>query len=164
MHTDTPDFIEKHTYLKAPLARVWAAISRAEEFGLWFGMRFDNPPFEVGKHMKGFIVPTTVNADVAAMQKNYEGTPIDWVVIAIEPETLLQLSWHPYALKKDYDYSVEPMTLISFKLTECEGGVDLRVTESGFNQIPLDRRAEALRANDGGWAKQMELIEAYLAL
>jgi hypothetical protein len=36
------------------------------------------------------------------------------------------------------------------------------VTESGFDQIPLARRAEAFRMNDGGWAAQMKNIEAYL--
>jgi hypothetical protein len=35
--------------------------------------------------------------------------------------------------------------------------------ESGFERIPLARRAEAFRMNDGGWAAQLENIERYVA-
>ena len=40
----------------------------------------------------------------------------------------------------------------------------LTVTESGFDQIPIERRAKAFAANEGGWAAQMKLIEKYLAM
>jgi hypothetical protein len=42
-------------------------------------------------------------------------------------------------------------------------GTQLRVVESGFEGIPLARRAEALRMNDDGWAAQLENIERYVA-
>ena len=38
----------------------------------------------------------------------------------------------------------------------------LTVTESGFDRIPIARRAEALRGNDRGWSGQMKAIEEYL--
>jgi hypothetical protein len=81
----------------------------------------------------------------------------------IEPMRLFSFHWHPYALDPACDYSVEPMTLVTFALTEVEGGVQLTITESGFDQIPLARRAKAIEANDGGWAHQAKLIEKYLA-
>lgn len=34
--------------------------------------------------------------------------------------------------------------------------------ESGFDAIPIARRAKAFAANEGGWAKQAELIARYL--
>jgi uncharacterized protein YndB with AHSA1/START domain len=37
----TNDRIEKEVVLRAPLDRVWRAISDADEFGRWFGVRFD---------------------------------------------------------------------------------------------------------------------------
>ena len=40
----------------------------------------------------------------------------------------------------------------------------LTVTESGFDRIPLERRAKAFAANEQGWAKQLKLIGNYLAL
>ena len=56
------------------------------------------------------------------------------------------------------------MTLVTFELTEVEGGTLLTITEEGFEHIPLARRAKALEANDGGWTHQSKLIEKYLAL
>ena len=35
--------IRKTTVLRAPLERVWTAVSDARRFGVWFGMRFDGP-------------------------------------------------------------------------------------------------------------------------
>jgi uncharacterized protein YndB with AHSA1/START domain len=104
-----------------------------------------------------------VNADVAAKQKAYEGKKIEIWIEKIEPENLLSFRWHPFALEAGVDYSQEPTTLIEFRLEDADGGVMLTVTETGFDGIPLARRAKALEANNGGWAKQMELIEAYVS-
>ena len=60
-------------------------------------------------------------------------------------------------------YSKEPMTLVVFQLEEVPGGTKLTITESGFDQIPLERRAKAFAANDVGWTAQTKLIERYLA-
>jgi hypothetical protein len=60
------------------------------------------------------------------------------------------------------DYSAEPTTLIVFALEEVPNGVRLTVTESGFDRIPLARRAKAFTANEQGWAMVVKLIEEYL--
>jgi uncharacterized protein YndB with AHSA1/START domain len=157
----TTDRIEKNVLLRAPRAKVWRAISDSAQFGTWFGMKFDGP-FAPGATLRGVIVPTAVNAEVAKAQKPYEGTPFELQIEKIEPERLFSFRWHPYALEQGVDYSTEPTTLIVFELAEAPGGVMLTLTESGFDQIPLARRAKAFQANDGGWSKQMELIEAYV--
>lgn len=77
---------------------------------------------------------------------------------------LLSFRWHPYAVDPNADYSQEPTTLVAFELTEAPGGVQLTISESGFDGIPLKRRAEAFEANEGGWTMQMTLIEKYLAM
>jgi len=41
-------------------------------------------------------------------------------------------------------------------------GVLLTVTESGFDQIPLARRAKAFTANEQGWGMVVKLLEEYL--
>ena len=61
------------------------------------------------------------------------------------------------------DYSAEPTTLVEFRLEEADGGTLLTVVESGFDQIPLHRRAEAFRMNDGGWTEQMKNIASHVA-
>jgi uncharacterized protein YndB with AHSA1/START domain len=154
--------IEKKVLLKASRSRVWQALTNSQEFGSWFGMKLDSP-FTAGTKIKGAIMPTTVDAEVARMQKPYEGTKVELLIDRIEPEHLFSFKWHPYAVDPKMDYSKEPMTLITFTLEDRDGGVLLTVVESGFDQIPLTRRLEALKSNEGGWAKQMELIEKYLA-
>lgn len=157
------DRIEKQVLLKAPRERVWRALSEAEQFGAWFGVRFDGP-FVAGERLTGHIVPTQVDEEVAAMQAPYAGTPFEWRVEKIEPMTRIAFRWHPFAIEKSVDYASEPMTLIVFELHDAPEGILLTVTESGFDKLPPERRAKAFEANEGGWAHQMKLIAKYLAL
>src|SRR3984885_15068749 len=156
------DRIEKTILLHAPLKRVWRAISDSTEFGIWFGVKFDGP-FQAGRSMRGAIVPTTMDPEVAKAQKKHEGTPFEITVEQMESERLFSFRWHPFAVESGVDYSAEPTTLVVFAGEEVAGGVKLTVTESGFDPIPLARRAKAFMANDEGWGMQTKLIEAYLA-
>ncbi|MGA2450472.1 MAG: SRPBCC family protein [Polyangiaceae bacterium] len=161
MPTDK-DRIEKKILLHAPLGRVWRALSDARRFGAWFGVDFEGP-FTPGARMTGRIVPTTVDEEVAKLQKPYEGKPFEITVDRAEPERIFSFRWHPFAIDPAEDYSSEPTTLVVFELAEVEGGTLLTITESGFDGIPLARRAQAFAANDGGWTHQTKLIEKYLA-
>jgi uncharacterized protein YndB with AHSA1/START domain len=156
------DRIEKQILLRAPLSRVWRALSDSQEFGAWFGVRFDGP-FQPGATMRGVIVPTTVDPEVAKLQKPHEGTPFEITVEQVEPERLLSFRWHPFAIEPGVDYSAEPTTLIVFSLEQVTDGVRLTVTESGFDRIPHARRVQAFTANEHGWSIQVTLIEKYLA-
>ena len=158
----TPDRIEKKVLLRAPRERVWKAISDAKQFGTWFGVEFDGP-FVAGAHMKGRMVPTKVDAAVAKMQEPYAGRAFDCTIERIEPMTLFSFRWHPFAIDPKVDYSKEPTTLVVFELEEAAGGTQLTITESGFDKVPLERRAQAFSANEGGWAHQAELLSKYLA-
>jgi uncharacterized protein YndB with AHSA1/START domain len=157
------DQIEKEVLLRAPLERVWRAISDADEFGRWFGVRFDGP-FVAGASVAGVITPTTVDDEVAQAQEPYAGKADTWQVVAVEPQRRLAFRWHPYAVESGIDYSQEPTTLVEFTLTETTDGVLLRIVESGFDAIPAERRVSALEHNSEGWAKQTELVRKYLAL
>ncbi len=162
MGTDT-DRIEKKILLRASRERVWHAISDSQQFGSWFGVAFDEP-FVRQKRMIGKMVGTTVDAEVAKRQKTYEGVAFEFTVDRVEPQRLFSFRWHPYAMDSSVDYSKEQSTLVTFVLEEAAGGTMLTVTESGFDRIPLERRAKAFAANEQGWAAQMKLIEKYLAL
>lgn len=156
------DRIEKKVLLRASLKRVWRALSDSAEFGSWFGVRFDGP-FTVGAHMRGVVMPTTVDAAVAKAQEAYAGKPFELVVEKMEAEKLFSFRWHPFAVDANVDYSAEPMTLVEFTLEEVADGVALTVTESGFDQIPISRRAAAFTANEGGWGMVVGLIAKYVA-
>src|SRR6202163_4929296 len=151
------DRIEKTILLRAPRKRVWRALSDSTEFGTWFGIKFDGP-FTPGARMRGVLVPTTVNAEVGKAQKEFEGKQFEITIEQMEPERLFSFRWHPYAVERDVDYSAEPTTLVVFVLEEVADGIMLTVTESGFDRIPLARRASAFTANEQGWSMVVKLI------
>ena len=145
------DRIEKQLFLKASRAKVWNAIADSKQFGAWFGVAFDGP-FRPGAWLKGRL---TI--------KEYSHMTMEVQVERIEPERLFSYRWHPYAVDPKQDYSGEPTTLVEFHLADKDGGTQLTVIESGFDQIPAARRAEAFRMNDHGWAAQLKNIERHVA-
>lgn len=157
------DRIEKKILLHAPRTRVWRALADSTEFGNWFGLKVDGP-FVAGARMNAVLRPTNVNAEVAKAQKTHEGIVFEITIEQIEPERLFSFRWHPHAIERGVDYSAEPTTLISFALEDVADGVMLTVAESGFDQIPLARRATAFTANERGWEIMVHVLEEYVAL
>jgi uncharacterized protein YndB with AHSA1/START domain len=147
--TTPTDRIQKQVTLRATPARVWRALSTAREFGAWFGAELRDE----------FAPGATVRAKVSFQGKDMAFTVH---VERMEPERLLAFRWHPYAVDPAADYSKEPMTLVELALKPVPEGTLLTVTESGFDAIPLARRAKAFEMNDGGWAQQMENIAKYV--
>jgi uncharacterized protein YndB with AHSA1/START domain len=145
------DRIEKRIELKAPVARVWRALSDYREFGAWFGVKLA-AAFVPGQPAVGQIT-----------NRGYEHVTWRVVIQKIEPEKLLSFTWHPYAVDPAIDYSQETPTLVEFRLQAIPSGTLLVITESGFDKVPAGRRAEALRMNDNGWAQQMRNIERHVA-
>jgi uncharacterized protein YndB with AHSA1/START domain len=157
----TTDTIVKTVLLRAPIARVWRALSDSSQFGAWFGMRFTEP-FAPGRVMQAVIVPTVVGGEIAKAQEQYRGIPFEIAIDRMEPERVFSFRWHPGAVDPAIDYTKEPTTLVEFTLQQQADGVLLTVTESGFDRIPLERRAKAFADNDGGWIAVITLIGAYL--
>jgi uncharacterized protein YndB with AHSA1/START domain len=136
--------------LKAPQARVWRALADSAEFGSWFQIRFDDP-FVEGRSVKGrILVP------------GYEHVTAEFQIVRVQPEDYFAYRWHPYAVDPARDYSSEPTTLVEFRLAPAGKETVLTVVESGFDRIPLERRAEAFRMNDGGWTAQVANIAKYV--
>ncbi len=150
--SEVTDRIERKIVLKAPLARVWRAISNAGEFGDWFGVALKGQHFVAGQRARGSIT-----------YPGYEHIIFDVDVVEVVPEQLLSFRWHPYPADPNYDYSQEATTLVEFKLSEIDGGTLVKVVESGFDQVPVARRLEAFRMNSGGWDGQMKNIEQYVS-
>jgi uncharacterized protein YndB with AHSA1/START domain len=142
--------IEKRIELKAPIARVWRALTDSREFGEWFRVRFQGP-FVAGETARGQIT-----------WPGYEHLQFEAVIQKMEHESFFSFTWHPYAVDPAVDYSTETPTLVEFRLEATAGGTLLLVTESGFDKLPAHRRLEAFRMNDGGWTQQMKNIEAYV--
>lgn len=147
------DRIEKRFEVRASRARVWRAIADAKEFGTWFGIKLEGA-FAAGATIRGRLtIP------------NYDHLTLDMQIERIEPEHYFSYRWHPYAIDPKVDYSTEPTTLVEFHLEEIAGGGGTAITivESGFDRIPLARRAEAFRMNDQGWEGQAKKLVQYVA-
>jgi uncharacterized protein YndB with AHSA1/START domain len=149
--TTTADRIEKRVVLRAPRSRVWRALTDVGEFNEWFGVRLTSP-FAEGATVRGQIT-----------HPNYQHVTMEVVVARIEPERYFAYRWHPCAIEPGVDYSSEPMTLVEFRLEDSGEGTILTVVESGFDRIPLARRAEAFRMNEGGWTGQLRNIERHVS-
>src|ERR1700733_3146551 len=157
------DRIEKQVVGAAPLDRGWRAIGDSQEFGQWFGVRIDGP-FVAGTSVNATLTGTTVDEEVAELQRPPAGAEPTWQSVAVEPPRRFAYRWHPFSVDGGVDYGNEPTTLVEFTLSERADGVLLRIVESGFAAIPATRRADAFEANSGGWAKQTELVRKYLSL
>jgi len=144
------DKIERQIDLKAPIERVWQALTDHRQFGEWFRVALEGP-FVVGQVARGRIT-----------HKGYEHVVWQARVVAIERPSRFAFTWHPYAVKPDVDYSNEEPTLVEFRLAAIAQGTRLTITESGFDRIPAERRDEALRMNGSGWTQQIENIRAHV--
>jgi len=142
--------IEKRIELKAPVSRVWRSLTDYREFGDWFRVKLERP-FVAGQESRGNIT-----------YPGYEHVVWTAVVQKMEPERLFSFTWHPYAVDPSVNYSKETPTLVEFRLEKAGSGTLLVLTESGFDNIPVERRSEAFRRNDGGWTEQMKNIEAHV--
>lgn len=166
------DRIEKQVTLRAPVARVWRALSDAEEFGRWFGVKLDGP-FVAGKTLRASFDEAQLDeAAIIAHQKNLGLSPsgvklpgpnaVFCTVERIEPEHYFSFRWIPYGIDAEADPANEPTTLVEFRLEPVAGGTRLTIVESGFDRVPAHRRERAFRMNEGGWAAQAENIRTYV--
>jgi uncharacterized protein YndB with AHSA1/START domain len=145
------DRIEKQIVLRAPRVRVWRALSSPEEFGAWFGADMKGATFAPGRWAKGRVT-----------YPGYEHLTMEILIERMEEGRLLSWRWHPGAVDVK-DVADEPMTLVEFTLEDVPGGTLLKVVESGFDRIPIARRASAFRDNEGGWTGQIKNIEKHVA-
>jgi uncharacterized protein YndB with AHSA1/START domain len=136
-----PDSIEREVILPVPPARVWAALTRADQLGAWFGTRA-----EVDLRPGGEVAFTW---DAAAGPRTSRG-----VIETIEPTRRFAFRWQA-------NPGEAPMTLVDFTLEPHVEGTRLRVVESGFASIPPQ-----LRTHEGhveGWNRELADLAEYLA-
>ena len=144
------DRIQREIFLRAPVARVWQALATAREFGTWFGVDLDGE-FTPGARLTGRVT-----------HPGYQHLTWDVVIERVEAPRILAWRWHPHAIDALADYSSEATTLVEFELEDVEGGTQLRLTESGFDRLPPERRDIAYRGNADGWTAQLQAIDAHI--
>ena len=144
------DRIEKTVDLKAPVPRVWKALTDHNEFGTWFRVKLDAP-----------LVPGRISCG----QKTSPGLEhLKWeaMVQTIEPERRFSFTWHPFAAESGTDFSELTSNLVEFTLEAIPTGTRLRVVESGFDKLPPQRRDATFQRHGDGWSIQMQNITHHL--
>jgi uncharacterized protein YndB with AHSA1/START domain len=143
------DRIERKIVIRAPRSRVWRALTTAREFSKWFHVEMQ------GEFAPGARIP------MSSTYPGCEGVSFTVEIQEISPETGFSWKWHPGMPQPGIDYSKEPATTVEFRLEEVVGGTLVTVVESGFDQIPLSRRAHVFEENTEGWRIQMESLDSY---
>lgn len=168
---DSNDKIEKQILLHAPVSRVWRALADAQEFGQWFGVTLTGT-FSAGQTVTGTFTETLDEDTMIKQQKELGVEPtginipskdtVFCTVERVEPERYFSFRWIPYSIDAEANPQNEHTTLVEFQLEAMGDDTQLTITESGFSQIPADRRTRAFRMNDHGWAEQTKNIQKYV--
>jgi uncharacterized protein YndB with AHSA1/START domain len=142
------DRIEKTTFVRAPIEKVWRAIADHREFGSWFKVALDGP-FVAGERSTGTMT-----------YPGFEGYPwLAWVVAIDEPHRLA-FEWTP-GPEAPVDPETAPRTLVEFRLAPEGDGTRLQIVESGFDALPAGLRESALRSNTEGWDIQTDNLRRH---
>lgn len=144
------DRIEKCADLKAPVDRVWRALTNHEQFGTWFKARLDQP-FRPGEASTGNMT-----------YPGYEHVPWKAKVEVLDEPRAFSFRWAPYDDTPGFDYASLPWNLVEFRLEPSEAGTRLSISESGFDALPEGLREKMYRDNQGGWDEQVKNIRAYV--
>lgn len=140
---DVPNSIEREIILPVPPARVWTALTRADQLGAWFGTHASidlRPGGEVVFTWDGSTGPSGSSRGV---------------IEVVEPEHRLAFRWQA-------DLSGEaPLTLVEFTLEPHPTGTRLRVVESGFASLPPELRTRERHVE--GWQRELAELADYLA-
>ncbi|WP_250033454.1 SRPBCC family protein [Paractinoplanes maris] len=144
----TNDRIERDTFVKAPVERVWAVITEPHHVGVWFG---PGEPAEIDLRPGG-----TMRLD----HGQYGVFPT--LIVAVEPPRYLSYRWASAYPGEVADESNS--TLVEFFLEPEAEGTRLRVVETGFAAltIPAERVATAgYDSHAEGWSGIVEIVKEY---
>jgi len=142
--------IERAIEIQAAPERVWRALTTPAEVAAWFQMK-----------VEGEIAPGAV-VWMTTQHPDYAGIRFQVWFMELDPPRRLVWQWHPGAVDPNVDYSREPRTTVTFTLEPCETGTRLTVTETGFDEISLARRAKVFQDNSRGWTEVIVWIQKYV--
>lgn len=145
------DEIVRTIDLKAPVERVWKALTDHEEFGAWFRLSLHRP-FKLGELTIG-----------ETRYPGHEGLPFWAKIVAMDEPRLFSFVWPmDESIKPDDPDLDRKTTLVEFILEPSTIGTKLTVRERGFKNLPEDRQLQAFRDNQGGWDQQTSNIKRFL--
>ncbi len=146
------DRIEKQIQLKATPARVWRALSDAQEFGQWFRAEI------TGELREGAIVEC---------RSLYPGTEhMRWEMHILAWEDGRRIVWEWPALDPvafPGDPAIDAKLRVEILLEPVDGGTRLTLIESGFAALPEGPGLAVWQRNEGGWVIQLDNIATHVS-
>lgn len=137
-----PDRIERTVELAHPPARVWAALTTPEGLSAWFGEK----------------ATIDLRPGGACRMRFASGVTVDMRVERVDEPVAFGFTWKLPDLPDD-----DPRrTYVEFTLEAVGAGTRLRVTETGFAQLPCDSRRGTYDSHAGGWAAELGELAGYL--
>jgi uncharacterized protein YndB with AHSA1/START domain len=140
-----PDSIEREVILPVSPARVWAALTQADQLGAWFGTQASidlRPGGEVTFTWDGSTGPRGTTRGV---------------IETVEPPQRFAFRWQAHPGEPD-----EPsMTRVEFTLEPHPEGTRLFVVESGFASLRPELRTRESHVE--GWQRELSELALYLA-
>jgi len=135
------DRIDKSIEIEAPAERVFRALTDARELSAWFQVSIE------GEIAVGSEVWMT------SVHPGHVGQRFRVQFIEMTPPRRVVWRWHPGEVDPAVDYSREPRTTVTFTLEPTARGTRLSLSETGFDEISLARRAKVHGDNDQGWTE-----------
>jgi uncharacterized protein YndB with AHSA1/START domain len=149
MMIDELSRIDRSIEVNAPPDRVWRVLTTAKDLSTWFKVTVD-----------GDIAP---GAEIwmTSRYPGHEGKRFAVRITEMTPPRRFVWQWHPGAVDPAVDYSREPWTTVTFTLEPSGKGTRLSVSETGFTEISLARRAKVYADNTQGWTDVIVWIQKY---
>ena len=143
-----PDRIERETFIKSPVERVWALITEAQHLGRWFG----DAGAEIDLRPGGAMVVRWAEHGASRGR-----------VVAVEPHTRFSYRWAPFEDPAGEEPDEGNSTLVEFTLQPEGDATRLRVVESGFASLATseEQRARNHEGNTEGWEHETDELRAY---
>jgi len=141
--------IDRTIEIEAPPERVWRALISASELSAWFQVSIE-----------GEITPGN-EVWMTSMLAGHAGQRFRVRFVEMTPPHRFVWQWHPGEVDPNVDYSSEPRTTVTFTLTPSEKGTRLDVSETGFDEISLARRAKVYEDNSQGWTEVLGWLRRY---
>jgi uncharacterized protein YndB with AHSA1/START domain len=141
--------IDRSIEIKASPERLWRALTSAAELSAWFQVTIE-----------GEIAPGNA-VWMTSEHPQHKGQRFRVWFVEMTPPRRFVWQWHPGASDPTVDYSREPKTTVTFTLEPSGTGTRLRVEETGFDEISLERRAKVYADNSQGWAEVLRWLQRY---
>ncbi|MTD14300.1 hypothetical protein GIS00_10105 [Nakamurella sp. YIM 132087] len=148
------DRIERTVHIGAPPEKVWAALTRADLIGGWFGNSAT-----IDLRIGGRLTVTWDLPDPAPEDDSCYGTFIG-IVTELEQPLVFGFRW---AQQRDTEPAPGTATDVRFTLEPVAGGTDLTVVETGFDELDVPDRIAARQGNVEGWTFELDELVEFLA-